>query len=352
MNLVIQGQDVATPDLKALATIARGEAIERISEDAFRITRADPATRDAVKAHCATAHLDWGFVEEGRTLGDFRLLAMDMDSTLICIECIDEIADFAGRKNEVAEVTAAAMRGEIDWPESLRRRVKALAGLGEETLARVYEERLRFNPGAEKLIAAARRCGLKTLLVSGGFTYFTDRVRDRLKLDYAYSNVLVAEAGKLTGAVTGPLVDAAGKKAHLLRLEKELAVARERVLALGDGANAPDREDDARSGRKHRLSRETGREGECRLRAGLRRPGRRAQLVPRILLGLGWRALGQRKINVARLGNCRGRAFSPCFHVLGTIPPGGAVLLLLLGDLRVLLAQVADEAGDVGLVAA
>jgi len=237
LNLVIQGQDVSTPDLKALATIAHGEAIERISEDAFRITHADPATREAVKVYCAKARLDWGFVEEGRTLGDFRLLAMDMDSTLISIECIDEIADFAGRKKEVADVTAAAMRGEIDWPESLRRRVKALAGLDEATLERVYSERLRFNPGAEKLIAAARRCGLKTLLVSGGFTYFTDRVRDKLELDYAYSNVLVAEGGKLAGTVTGPLVDAAGKKAHLVRLKQELGVPKERVLALGDGAN-------------------------------------------------------------------------------------------------------------------
>src|SRR5262249_21717475 len=101
LNLVIQGQDVSTPDLKALAAIARGAAIERISDEAFRVTRADPATRGAVKAHCAKARLDWGFVEEGRTLRDFRLLAMDMDSTLICIECIDEIADFAGRKQEV-----------------------------------------------------------------------------------------------------------------------------------------------------------------------------------------------------------------------------------------------------------
>ena len=237
MNLVIQGADVSTPDLKALASLAHGNAIERVSDEAFRITRADPASREAVKAHCAKARLDWGYVAEGRTLRDFRVLAMDMDSTLICIECIDEIADFAGRKAEVAEVTAAAMRGEIDWPESLRRRVKALAGLGEDTLARVYEERLRFNPGAEKLIAAARRCGLKTLLVSGGFTYFTDRVRDKLKLDYAYSNVLVAERGRLTGAVSGPLVDASGKKAHLLRLKDELGIARERILALGDGAN-------------------------------------------------------------------------------------------------------------------
>jgi phosphoserine phosphatase len=237
MNLVIQGEEVATPDLKALHRIARGNAIERVSGDAFRITQADPATRAQVAAHCAPLRLDWGFVEEGRAFGDFGLLAMDMDSTLICIECIDEIADFAGRKAEVAAVTAAAMRGEIDWPESLRRRVATLKGLDESALERVYAERLRFNPGAERLIAAARRCGVKTLLVSGGFTYFTDRVRERLKLDYAYSNVLVAEAGKLTGEVTGPLVDAAGKAAHVARLKRELGIAREQVIAIGDGAN-------------------------------------------------------------------------------------------------------------------
>lgn len=237
MNLVIQGEDVSTPDLKALHRIARGAAIERISDTGFRITKADASTRDEVAAHCANAKLDWGFVEEGRKLGDFRLLAMDMDSTLICIECIDEIADFAGRKAEVAAVTASAMRGEIDWPESLRRRVAALKGLGQNALERVYSERLRFNPGAERLIGASRRAGLKTLLVSGGFTYFTDRVRDALGLDYAYSNVLVADAGRLTGEVTGPLVDAAGKAAHLARLKKELGIDRAQVIALGDGAN-------------------------------------------------------------------------------------------------------------------
>src|SRR6185503_19744980 len=237
MNLVIQGDDVQTPDLKALARIARGEAIEKIADEAFRVTPADPASRAEVAAHCAKAKLDWGFVEEGRALADFALLAMDMDSTLISIECIDEIADFAGRKAEVAAVTAAAMRGEIDWPESLRRRVAALAGLEESALESVYRVRLRFNPGAEKLIAAARANGVKTLLVSGGFTYFTDRVREKLKLDYAYSNVLVAEAGKLAGRVTGPLVDAQGKAAHVARLKRELGIGRERVLAIGDGAN-------------------------------------------------------------------------------------------------------------------
>jgi phosphoserine phosphatase len=237
MNLVIQGEEVATPDLKALHAIARGEAIERVSADAFRITRADPSTREEVAARCARARLDWGFVAAGRTLGDFALLAMDMDSTLIAIECIDEIADFAGRKAEVAAVTAEAMRGAIDWGESLRQRVAALQGLDVAVLERVYADRLRFTPGAERLVAAAHRSGLKTLLVSGGFTYFTDRVRARLGLDYAYSNELVVEAGRLAGRVTGALVDAQGKAAHVARLKRELAIDTEQVLAIGDGAN-------------------------------------------------------------------------------------------------------------------
>src|SRR5258708_633706 len=135
LHLVIQGEEVATPALKELHRIARGAAIERVADNAFRITRADPGTTSAVAQYAARSQLDFGFVEEGRTLGDFALLAMDMDSTLIAIECIDEIADYAGRKAEVAAVTAAAMRGEIDWPESLRRRVAALAGRDEAVLA-------------------------------------------------------------------------------------------------------------------------------------------------------------------------------------------------------------------------
>jgi phosphoserine phosphatase len=237
MNLIVQGEEIETPDLKELHRIARGESIERVSGDAFRITKADPATRKDVAAHAAPAKLDWGFVAEGRRLADFKLLAMDMDSTLISIECIDEIADFAGRKAEVAAVTAAAMRGEIDWPESLRRRVKCLAGLDEAALERVYTERLRYNKGAQRLLEAAQRSGVKTLLVSGGFTYFTDRVRDQLGFDYAYSNTLALEGSRLAGHVTGPLVDAQGKAAHVARLKRELGIPRERVIAIGDGAN-------------------------------------------------------------------------------------------------------------------
>ncbi|HTJ05921.1 MAG TPA: HAD-IB family phosphatase, partial [Caldimonas sp.] len=137
-------------------------------------------------------------------LADFGLIAFDMDSTLISIECVDEIAGVAGKKAEVAAITEAAMRGEIaDYKESLRRRVALLRGVPASALQTVYDERLRFNPGAEQLVAACRSAGLKTLLVSGGFTFFSDRVRDRLGIDFTRSNVLeIAE-----GALTGRMVD-------------------------------------------------------------------------------------------------------------------------------------------------
>lgn len=236
-HLVVQAPEIATGDLKALARLAAGSAITRLSGESFRIEGADPATSGVVAAHCEAANLDWGFVPDGRRLADFGLLAIDMDSTLITIECIDEIADFAGRKAEVAAVTEAAMRGEIDWPESLRRRVAALAGLPESVLGRVDRERLVLTPGAAGLVAAAKRAGLATLLVSGGFTYFTDRLRERLGFDEAYANELVIEGGQLAGRVSGALVDAQGKAAHVVRLREALGLPRERVLAIGDGAN-------------------------------------------------------------------------------------------------------------------
>jgi phosphoserine phosphatase len=236
-HLVVQGARIGTSEAETLRGLARGTAIERIAGGAIRIAGADPAAGDAVAARCAAASLDWGFVASGRRLGDFGLLALDMDSTLITMECIDEIADFAGRKAEVAAVTAAAMRGEIDWARSLRSRVAALAGLDAGVLERVYRERLELTPGAEALLAAARDAGLATLLVSGGFTYFTDRLRERLGFTEAHANELAVESGRLSGRVTGPLVDAAGKAAHVARLRDALALPRERVLAIGDGAN-------------------------------------------------------------------------------------------------------------------
>ncbi len=181
-------------------------------------------------------------VTEPLFLADFRLAAFDMDSTLITIECVDEIAAMAGKKAEVAAITEAAMRGEIaDYKESLRRRVALLKGVPAEALQRVYDERLRFNPGAEALIAACRDAGLKTLLVSGGFTFFTDRVRDRLQIDFTRSNVLEVESGVLTGRLVdqpwGDICDGEEKRRMLLETCAALGIEPQRSFAVGDGAN-------------------------------------------------------------------------------------------------------------------
>ena len=167
MNLVIQGAEIATPDLKHIARITGASSIEKISDTAYRLPGAQPAAE--LEAACAAVSLDFAFVPPERRLADMRLLVMDMDSTLITIETIDELADLVGLKAEVAAITAQAMRGEIEYNESLIRRVAALKGLDESALTRVYEERLKLSPGAEKLLAAAKKHGIRTLLVSGGF---------------------------------------------------------------------------------------------------------------------------------------------------------------------------------------
>lgn len=171
------------------------------------------------------------------SLDTFRLIAMDMDSTLITIECIDEIADFAGKKAEVAAVTAAAMRGEIDWPTSLRQRVAALAGLDADVLRQVFDERLQLTPGADALIAAAKRAGIKLMVVSGGFTYFTERLKSQLNFDFAFSNTLEVIDGRLTGRVLGALCDADAKAQHVRDTSVALALTRDQVMVIGDGAN-------------------------------------------------------------------------------------------------------------------
>jgi len=175
-------------------------------------------------------------------LADFRLAAFDMDSTLISIECVDEIADHAGRKAEVAAITEAAMRGEIaDYKESLRRRVALLKGVPESALHAVYEQRLRLNPGAERFVGACKAAGQHTLLVSGGFTFFTDRVRARLGIDETRSNVLEVVAGTLTGRMLdqpwGDICDGAEKRRATLGACARLGIDPSRALAVGDGAN-------------------------------------------------------------------------------------------------------------------
>jgi phosphoserine phosphatase len=175
-------------------------------------------------------------------LADYRVAAFDMDSTLISIECVDEIADYAGRKPEVAAITEAAMRGEIaDYKESLRRRVALLKGVPESALLAVYEQRLRLNPGVERFVAACKAARLHTLLVSGGFTFFSDRVRDRLRIDETRSNVLEIAGGLLTGRMVdqpwGDICDGAEKRRATLEACARLGVEAARALAVGDGAN-------------------------------------------------------------------------------------------------------------------
>ena len=175
-------------------------------------------------------------------LQDFKLIAFDMDSTLINIECVDEIADAAGRKAEVAAITEAAMRGEIkDYKDSLRQRVALLKGVSEQALHEVYENRLRLNPGAQTLVQACQAAGLKTLLVSGGFTFFTDRVRDLLRLDDTRSNVLEVAHGLLTGRMVdqawGDICDGEEKRRKLAHNCEQLGIAPTQAIAVGDGAN-------------------------------------------------------------------------------------------------------------------
>ncbi len=187
-----------------------------------------------------------GLVIQGFTaplhLKDFKLIAFDMDSTLISIECIDEIADAVGRKAEVAAITEAAMRGEItDFKDSLRRRLALLKGVTLADMERVYTERLRINPGAAELIAACHKVGMKVLLVSGGFTFFADRVKARLQIDFARSNQLEVVNGELTGGLVmqswGDICDGFEKRRTLLEVASLLGIAPHECIAMGDGAN-------------------------------------------------------------------------------------------------------------------
>ena len=175
-------------------------------------------------------------------LADFKLIAFDMDSTLINIECIDEIADAVGKKAEVAAITEATMRGEIkDFKDSLTRRAALLEGVPVAALQQVYDERLQLNPGATELVAACKAAGLKVLLVSGGFTFFANRVKDRLGIDYARSNLLDEADGRLTGKVAmqswGDICDGAEKRRTLLEVASLLGISPAQTIAVGDGAN-------------------------------------------------------------------------------------------------------------------
>jgi phosphoserine phosphatase len=239
-HLVVQSPGLSAEHAEQLAALAQAQGVARISATAARLldVQHDVQTRAEVVDWAERHGVDTAFLPAGLKLSACKVLAMDMDSTLINIECIDEIAGVVGLKDKVSEITEAAMRGEIkDFAESLRRRVALLEGVPAEALEQVYEEKLRLNPGAERLVSTAQAAGIKVLLVSGGFTFFTNRLRERLNLDSAHANTLEISNGVLTGKVLGDILDADAKAVHLREFARQHGAIKEQIIAMGDGAN-------------------------------------------------------------------------------------------------------------------
>jgi phosphoserine phosphatase len=235
MDLIIQGVEIETSDLRELAKLSGASQIDRITGSAFRLVGA--SQQEYISSFCLEAELDFAFVNQTENITNFRLLAMDMDSTLVGIESIDEIADMHGIRKQVAELTEKAMYGEINFSDGLKQRAALLKGLDHSALQRVYDERLILNPGAEKMLKQMKNAGIKTILISGGFTFFTDKLKDRLGLDYAFANTLEIINGRLTGNLVGEIMGAQGKGRILKQICNELGFRRENLIAIGDGAN-------------------------------------------------------------------------------------------------------------------
>ena len=239
MKLILQGLTIQPEVVKKIANLVSAQAITTLSK---KVVRCDGVSTSAtvlseVATLCLQSGLDYSFMQEDKKLSDFKLLVMDMDSTLITIECIDEIADMHGLKNEVAAITESAMRGELDFRESLTQRVALLKGLEASALQQVFDERLLLSLGANELLAGAQAAGLKTVLVSGGFTFFTDRLRQQLTFDLARANELEIKGDKLTGRVIGPIIDASEKR-HTVEMQAQaLGVPTTAAIVMGDGAN-------------------------------------------------------------------------------------------------------------------
>ncbi len=237
MNLVLQGPNATAESLNRVAAMANPIRVTAIGAHAVRCEGVDLGLKQTIEAAADAAGMDATFIAPGRSLADFKLVAMDMDSTLITIECIDEIADMQGLKPQVSEITEAAMRGELEFSESLTRRVALLEGLDASALERVYSERLAISMGGEAMLAGIKAAGIKTLLVSGGFTFFTDRLKPRLGLDYTHANVLEIVDGKLTGRVVGGIVDAEEKMLTVERVCAQMGISPRQAIVMGDGAN-------------------------------------------------------------------------------------------------------------------
>ncbi|KLT73794.1 phosphoserine phosphatase [Neisseria arctica] len=230
-SLVLQHPDIASYTLGGLpATTPYAPGIVRIAVEP------DYTLPDPIAAELTRQQIDFGIVPD-MPFNELGLIVSDMDSTLITIECIDEIAAGVGLKDQVAEITESSMRGELDFEQSLRHRVALLKGLEEGVFQEVYDYVLQLSPGAEYLIEECKKNQVKFMLVSGGFTFFTDRLKNRLGLDYSYANTLEIVNGKLTGRLQGRIIDAEAKASLLAEYRKKLGLRKKQVLAMGDGAN-------------------------------------------------------------------------------------------------------------------
>ncbi|WP_020184033.1 phosphoserine phosphatase SerB [Methylotenera sp. 1P/1] len=237
MRLVVQGRAISLSHLTHIHRIIGGHTqFIQVGEFAYYLPIQQQDTAEVAR-FCAEQLLDCAVVPDQQRLNQFGLCVMDMDSTLISIECIDEIADMMGIKPQIAEITEAAMRGELDFAASLKKRVALLKGLPESALHRVIEERLQLNPGAQAWITACKAHRISTMVVSGGFTFFANHVKQLLGLDYAVSNTLEIVDGKLTGNILGDIVDAQRKADELVKLRDQLGLKPEQTIAIGDGAN-------------------------------------------------------------------------------------------------------------------
>jgi phosphoserine phosphatase len=239
-KLILQGPDANEHTVALIAAQVGADNPTMITSTAWRADLPSALSEQSTTLIQKLSHeakIDTAWLPADLKLQDFKLLVMDMDSTLITIECIDEIADMQGLKSEVAEITEAAMRGELDFAESLQRRVALLKGLDESALARVFEQRLELTLGAHSMLHAMKQAGLRTVLVSGGFTYFTERLEHELELDVSHANRLEVIDGKLTGRVLGNIVDAQAKKSTVIEQSAELGVPTSAAIVIGDGAN-------------------------------------------------------------------------------------------------------------------
>lgn len=236
MRLVVQGSAITVSHLAHIHLLCNTSVqFTQIAQHAYYL--ANQSIVPAVQQFCTEQHIDCAYVQDKQLIEKFGLCVMDMDSTLISIECIDEIADMVGIKPQVAAITERAMQGELDFAQSLRERVALLKGLQESDLTRVLNERLQLNPGAKEWIEACKKNNITTLLVSGGFNFFADRVKTMLGLDYAVANSLEIIDGKLTGHVLGDIVDAQRKADELVKLREKLGLTEAQTIAIGDGAN-------------------------------------------------------------------------------------------------------------------